>query len=132
MNPGITPFLMFDGQAEEAMNFYVSIFKSSEVLRITRYGANEAGAEGSVKQAAFSLKGQTFMCNDSNVKHAFTFTPAISMFVTCDSDEEITEAFNKLSEGGAILMPLSAYPFAYKFSWVQDKFGISWQLSFKE
>ncbi|MWV43150.1 VOC family protein [Paenibacillus sp. HJL G12] len=130
MNSSITPFLMFEGHAEEAMNFYVSIFTSSEIHSITRYGENEAGAEGSVQKADFSLKGQSFMCIDSNVKHAFSFTPAISMFVTCDSEEEITEAFHKLSEEGAVLMPLSTYPFAKKFGWVQDKFGVSWQLSY--
>ncbi|WP_136605016.1 VOC family protein [Paenibacillus dokdonensis] len=130
LNSKITPFLMFEGQAEEAMNYYTSIFEPSEITRISRYGANEVGDEGSVQQATFCLKGQTFMCIDSNIKHEFSFTPAISLFVTCDSDEEISEAFDKLSAGGSVLMPLAAYPFANKFGWVQDKYGISWQLSF--
>lgn len=130
MNSKITPFLMFEGQAEEAMNYYTSIFEPSEITRISRYGANEAGDEGSVQQAVFCLKGQTFMCIDSNIKHGFSFTPAISLFVNCDSDQEISDAFEKLSAGGSVLMPLAAYPFANKFGWVQDKYGISWQLSF--
>ncbi|GIP27012.1 VOC family protein [Paenibacillus sp. J23TS9] len=131
MNSKITPFLMFEGQAEEAMNYYTSIFEPSEITSISRYGANETGAEGTVQQATFSLKGQNLMCIDSNIKHGFSFTPSISLFVTCDSDEEISEIFNKLSEGGgSVLMPLAAYPFANKFGWVQDKYGISWQLSF--
>lgn len=128
-NLTVTPFLMFNGQAEEAMNFYLSVFQPSEIIHIRRYGANEPGTEGSVQQASFSLKGQTFRCIDSNIKHDFTFTPAISMFVNCGSDEEITDAFQRLSEGGSVLMPLSAYPFATKFGWVQDKYGVSWQLS---
>ncbi|MEC0370424.1 VOC family protein [Paenibacillus chibensis] len=128
-NLTVTPFLMFNGQAEEAMNFYLSVFQPSEIIHIRRYGADEPGTEGSVQLASFSLKGQTFMCIDSNIKHDFTFTPAISMFVNCGSDEEITDAFQRLSEGGSVLMPLSAYPFATKFGWVQDKYGVSWQLS---
>ncbi|MED5020728.1 VOC family protein [Paenibacillus chibensis] len=128
-NLTVTPFLMFSGQAEEAMNFYLSVFQPSEIIQIRRYGANEPGTEGSVQQASFSLKGQTIMCIDSNIKHDFTFSPAISMFVNCGSDEEITDAFQRLSEGGSVLMPLSAYPFATKFGWVQDKYGVSWQLS---
>lgn len=129
MEPKVTPFLMFEGQAEEAMNFYVSVFSPAEILRVTRYGPNESGTEGSVMQAAFSVKGQTTLCIDSSVHHAFTFTPAISLFVDCESEEEIDETFAKLSEGGAVLMPLAAYPFAKKFAWVQDRFGVSWQLS---
>jgi predicted 3-demethylubiquinone-9 3-methyltransferase (glyoxalase superfamily) len=125
----IHPFLMFEGSAEEAMNTYTSIFDSSEIINITRYGANESGKEGSVLHATFSIKGQEFMASDSYVKHAFTFTPSISLFVTCDSEEEIDQVFDKLSQGGEILMPLDAYPFSAKFGWINDKFGVSWQLS---
>jgi predicted 3-demethylubiquinone-9 3-methyltransferase (glyoxalase superfamily) len=73
---------MFDGKAEEALNFYISLFDKSEIVHITRDGANEAGEEGTVLIATFSLNGQQFMCIDSSVKHEFTFTPAISLFVT--------------------------------------------------
>ncbi|OBZ18089.1 hypothetical protein A8L34_00415 [Bacillus sp. FJAT-27264] len=125
----ISTFLMFEGQAEEAMNFYISLFENSEIISIKRYGPNEAGPEGSVVQASFSLNGQVYMCIDSHVKHAFTFTPAISLFVTCDSEEEIDRNFADLSEGGQILMPLGAYPFSQKFGWTADRFGVSWQLS---
>jgi predicted 3-demethylubiquinone-9 3-methyltransferase (glyoxalase superfamily) len=90
---------------------------------------NEAGNEGSVLHATFSIKGQEFMTSDSYVQHAFTFTPSISLYVTCDSEEEIDQAFEKLSQGGEILMPLDAYPFSAKFGWINDKFGVSWQLS---
>lgn len=88
-NQKVHPFLMFSGQAEEAMLFYTSIFTNSEIVSITRYGANEAGAEGSVMQAIFSVKGQEIMCIDSSIQHDFTFTPAISLFVTCDTEEEV-------------------------------------------
>jgi|SRR5699024_5744404 len=125
----VHPFLMFFGQAEEAMNYYTSVFTDSEIVSITRYGANEAGAEGSVMQAVFSIKEQEIMCIDSNIQHDFTFTPAISLFVTCDTEEEINAVFTKFSEGGNVFMPLDVYPFSNKFGWVGDKFGVTWQLN---
>jgi predicted 3-demethylubiquinone-9 3-methyltransferase (glyoxalase superfamily) len=108
---------------------YTSLFEKSEIINIIRYGPNESGDEGSVLHATFSVKGQEFMASDSNVKHNFTFTPSISMFVTCDTEEEIDVAYAKLSQGGEILMPLADYSFSAKFGWVNDKFGVSWQLS---
>lgn len=125
----ITTFLMFDGRAEEAMNFYVSVFDRAEILSIQRYGSDQAGAEGSVVHAVFSLCGQLFMCMDSNVKHDFTFTPSISLYVACATEEEIDRLFAQLSQGGSVLMPLAAYPFSPKFAWVADKYGVSWQLN---
>ncbi|WP_341479058.1 VOC family protein [Heliobacterium chlorum] len=128
----ITTFLMFSGNAEEAMNFYCSTFDQSEILTITRYGANDVGKEGSVIHASFSLKGQVFMAIDSSIKHEFTFTPAISLYVTCDTDEEINYYYERLSNGGTVLMPLGAYPFSEKYGWIQDKYGVSWQLSLEK
>ncbi len=125
----VTTFLMFDGKAEEAMNYYVSVFDQAEILSIERYGPNEAGEEGSVLRATFSLFGQVFMCIDSNMKHDFSFTPAMSLFVTCANEEELGRFFEKLSQGGQVLMPLAAYPFSDKFGWVSDKYGVSWQLN---
>ncbi|OYD06830.1 VOC family protein [Paludifilum halophilum] len=125
----VTPFLMFQGHAEEAMNEYTSLFEDSKIIRITRYGANEAGEEGSVMQATFSIKGQELMCIDSHVKHEFTFTPSFSLFITCDTEEEINRLYEKLSEGGEVLMPLDDYSFSRKFGWVVDRFGVSWQLN---
>lgn len=125
----IRTFLMFEGNAEEAINFYVSVFKLSQINNIDRYGINEAGPEGSVKTAVFTIKGQEFMCIDSHVKHGFTFTPAISLFVTCDSEDEIDSLFKNLSADGQVMMPLGAYPFSKKYAWVGDKYGVSWQLS---
>ena len=127
--PKITTFLMFAGQAEEAMNFYVSLFEESRIVRVTRYGPNEMGQEGSVQHAVFSLNGQVFMCIDSPAKHDFTFTPAISLYVSCPDEAKITRYFEALGKGGRVLMPLDTYPFSKKFAWVEDRFGLAWQLS---
>jgi predicted 3-demethylubiquinone-9 3-methyltransferase (glyoxalase superfamily) len=128
----ITPFLMFTGQAEEAINFYMSIFEQSEIVNITRYGPNQTGAEGTVMLATFKLKGQEFMCIDSNIEHDFTFTPALSLYVNCATEAELETLFEKLSSGGQVLMPLDRYPFSAKYAWISDKFGVSWQLNLAE
>lgn len=125
----VTTFLMFDGKAEEAMKYYVSVFDQAEILSIERYGPNGAGEKGSVFRATFSLYGQVFMCIDSNIKHDFSFTPAMSLYITCTTEEEIERLFEKLSQGGQVLMPLAAYPFSDKFGWLSDKYGVSWQLN---
>ena len=125
----ITTFLMFAGQADAAMNFYTSLFAGSKVLSVERYGPNEPGAEGTVKHATFSLGGQEFMCIDSNVEHGFTFTPAMSLYVNCQTEQQLDQLFMQLSQGGQVLMPLDRYPFSAKFGWVSDKFGVSWQLN---
>lgn len=126
----ITTFLMFEGNAEAAMTFYVSLFADSKIVSIQRYGKEGPGPEGSVMHALFTLNGQEFMCIDSPAKHAFTFTPATSLFVTCESATEIDALFGKLSEGGQVLMPLNAYPFAKRYGWCNDRFGVSWQISY--
>ncbi|HLR67766.1 VOC family protein [Virgibacillus alimentarius] len=126
----VTPFLMFqDGNAEEAMNFYTSLMEDSHITKIVRYGANEAGEEGTVMQAVFTLKGQEFMCIDSNIKHPFSFTPSFSIFLTCNSEKEIVNLYEKLLEDGQALMPLDEYGFSKKFGWLNDRFGVSWQLN---
>ncbi|WP_340003453.1 VOC family protein [Paenibacillus sp. FSL K6-0276] len=129
MDQKIMTFLMFEGKAEEAMNFYTSLFDDSEIISIKRYGANEAGTEGSVMRASFTLHGQVFMCIDSHVQHGFTFTPAVSLYVNCESEAEIEKVFEELGQGGQVLMPLGSYPFSPKFGWVADRFGVSWQLN---
>jgi len=126
----VTPFLMFqDGKAEEAMNHYISIIDDSEITSIVRYEANETGDEGTVMQATFSLKGQEFMCIDSNVKYQFSFTPSFSIFVTCDTEEELDNLYEKRLIDGQALMPLGDYGFSKKFGWLNDRFGVSWQLN---
>lgn len=124
----ITTFLMFEGKAEEAMNFYVSLFDGT-VEAITRYGPDGPGAEGTVQHATFTLAGQQYMCIDSSVKHGFTFTPAVSLYVTCADEPEIDRLYATLAEGGGTLMPLGDYGFSTKFGWVNDRYGVSWQLT---
>ena len=129
MARSVTPFLMFEGTAEEAMRFYVTLFQDSEVKHMERYGSGERGKEGSVKRADFTIAGQDVICIDSPVQHAFTFTPAVSLFVECESEGELDAAFAQLSAGGAILMSPGNYGFSTKFAWVNDRFGVSWQIN---
>jgi predicted 3-demethylubiquinone-9 3-methyltransferase (glyoxalase superfamily) len=127
----ITPFLMFQGAAEEAIQFYVALFRDSQIKRIERYGPGELGAEGSVKLAEFRIVGQDVLRIDSSVNHPFSFTPATSFFVECESEAELDTLFGQLSESGQVLMPLGDYGFSRKFGWVNDRFGVSWQLNWR-
>jgi predicted 3-demethylubiquinone-9 3-methyltransferase (glyoxalase superfamily) len=127
--PAITASLMFQrGEAEQAMRFYIDAFGDGEITQISRYGAGEPGAEGTVKQAVFRLRDQWLRTMDSPVQHAFTFTPSISLFVECATAQQVDELNARLLEGGSSLMPLDAYPFSPHYAWVSDRFGVSWQL----
>jgi predicted 3-demethylubiquinone-9 3-methyltransferase (glyoxalase superfamily) len=128
-NPKIRPFLMFDGKAEEAMNFYVSLFARAAVLEVVRHGPQGPGAEGSVMKASFRIENQTILCTDSFVKHDFSFTPAFSLFVNCESEDEIRGLHSALVVGGSAPMPLGEYGFSRMFAWVNDRYGVSWQLN---
>ncbi|GAB4052620.1 VOC family protein [Catellatospora paridis] len=121
----LTPFLMFEGSAAEAMNFYVSRFDDGEILTVTPHQGENAG----IQLAEFRVAGQRVLCSDSSVKHGFTFTPSLSLFVQCKDDAEITRLYAALSDGGGVLMPLSHYGFSTRFGWVNDRFGVSWQLN---
>jgi predicted 3-demethylubiquinone-9 3-methyltransferase (glyoxalase superfamily) len=121
---------MFAGSAEAAMNFYVSVFGGS-VKQVQRYGPGEPDKEGNVKLADFVIAGQPVRCIDSPIKHAFGFTPAVSLFVECESEAELDAAFGRLAEGGSVLMPPDNYGFSKKFTWVNDRFGVSWQLNLR-
>jgi predicted 3-demethylubiquinone-9 3-methyltransferase (glyoxalase superfamily) len=112
----ITPFLWFDNQAEEAMNLYVSIFKNSKILSISRYGEAGPGPAGSVMTATFQLEGQEFMVLNGGPDHKFT--EAISLFVDCKTQEEVDELWEKFSEGGE----------QGPCGWLKDRFGLSWQI----
>ncbi|HEY4374755.1 MAG TPA: VOC family protein [Burkholderiales bacterium] len=125
----ITPFLMYEGCAEEAMNFYVSIFPRARVVSVMRYGPNEAGREGTVKRAQFEINATRLMCVDSAVVHDFGFTPAVSLYVDCGKDDGMEQIFERLSENGQVLMAPGNYGFSRKFAWTQDKYGVSWQLN---
>jgi len=112
----ITPFLWFDGKAEEAMNFYVSIFKNSKIGSVARYGDHGPGPKGTVMTATFQLEGQEFMA--LNGGPMFKFSPAISFFVKCETQQEVDELWDKLAAGGEI----------QQCGWLKDKFGVSWQI----
>jgi predicted 3-demethylubiquinone-9 3-methyltransferase (glyoxalase superfamily) len=125
----LMPFLMFTGQAEEAIRFYVSVFPDGEIVALERYGSNEDGDEGSIKGATFRIADQSFMCVDSPVAHPFDFTPSVSFFLDCESESELDSLYERLSEDGEVFMALGEYPFARRFTWLSDRFGVSWQLS---
>ncbi len=112
----ITPFLWFDGKAEEAMNFYTSIFKNSKIKSVTRYGEAGPGPKGTVMTGTFQLEGQDFMALNGGPH--FTFSPAISFFVNCQTQQEVDELWEKLSEGGE----------KGRCGWLKDKYGLSWQI----
>jgi predicted 3-demethylubiquinone-9 3-methyltransferase (glyoxalase superfamily) len=123
----IHTFLMFEGRAEEAMAYYTSLFDDGEVLSVAHYGPDGPGKEGTVMHALFRLAGQEYMCVDSSQEHAFGFTPAVSLYVSCADEAEIDRLYQALAEQE--LMPLGGYGFSTKFGWVVDRFGVSWQLN---
>ena len=113
----ISPFLWFDNQAEEAMNFYVSIFKNSKIVSVSRYGDQGPDPKGTVMTATFELNGQEFMALNGGPQH-FGFSEAISFFVNCESQEEVDTLWSKLSEGGE----------EGPCGWLKDKYGLWWQI----
>jgi predicted 3-demethylubiquinone-9 3-methyltransferase (glyoxalase superfamily) len=130
MEKQITTFLTFqENNAEEAMNFYVGLFDNSKIIELQRYGGGGPAKEGSILIAKFELNGKQFICSDSFVKHQWTFSPAISMYVECRTEDELGKLFNNLSDNGNVYMPLDNYGFSKKFGWVGDKFGVTWQLN---
>lgn len=112
----ITPFLWFDDKAEEAMNFYISIFKNSKIVGVSRYGEGGPGPTGSVMTATFELNGQEFTALNGGPQ--FAFTEAISFYVDCETQQEVDELWEKLSEGGE----------KGQCGWLKDKYGLSWQI----
>ena len=112
----ITPFLWFNDNAEQAMEFYVSTFKNSEILSVSRYGDGGPGPKGSLMMGTFQLEGQQFMALNGGPH--YTFSPAISLFVSCETQEEVDALWNKLLEGGS----------EERCGWLKDKFGLSWQI----
>ena len=112
----ITPFLWFDGNAEEAVNFYVSIFKNSRIIRVSRYGERGPGPKGTVMSATFQLEGQDFMALNGGPQ--FKFTEAISLFVNCETQDEVDDLWEKLAAGGQ----------NQRCGWLKDKYGLSWQI----
>lgn len=129
-----TTFLMFVGdqcgKAEEAINYYVSLLPNSEIKNIVKWKQDEpGGVAGLVKQATFTLAGQEYMASENQMDHKFSFTPAISIYVNCDNEDELNKLFGQLSDGGQVMMPVDNYGFSTKFGWTADKYGVSWQLN---
>src|SRR5450432_2351716 len=114
----ITPFLWFEGDAEEAMKFYTSVFKNSKILHVSRQGGNESGPRGGFTTGTFQLEGQEFMAISLNADVPFKFTEAVSLFVHCETQDEIDYFWNRLTEGGS----------PSQCGWLKDKFGLSWQI----
>ena len=129
----ITTFFMFagdkHGKAAEAINFYVSLFPDSRIEAMELYGPGEREPEGTVKVATFTMNGRKYMAIDSAAPHPFTFTPAISLFIECETKKELEHLYHELSANGRVLMPLDNYGFSQAFGWVEDRFGVSWQLN---
>jgi len=130
--PQATPFLTFQPgrghSASEAMDTYLSLFDDGRVVTDQRYGTEGPGAEGTVILAEFVIAGQHIRCSDSFIEHEWDFTPAVSVMVDCDSVPEQQRLFNALAQGGRTYMPLDDYGFG-PFGWVEDRFGVSWQLA---
>ncbi len=128
-NKIITSLTFQDGNAEQAMEFYLSIFKNSRVIKINRWPKGGPVDEGKIMQAVFEINDHQFMCSDSPAIHDWDFSPAVSNYMNCESEEEINSLFKKLSTQGKITMPLNNYGFSKLFGWVIDQFGVSWQLN---
>jgi predicted 3-demethylubiquinone-9 3-methyltransferase (glyoxalase superfamily) len=140
----ISTFLTFVGdqcgKAEEAINFYTSIIPNSEIKSITKYAEGEEGGTPElIKYGTFTLNGVEYAVSESNYNHAWSFTPGVSLFVACNSEDEIQNLFEALvSNEGQVMVPLDNYAgdgdygFGKKFGWCQDKYGISWQLNLSE
>ena len=118
------------GVAQSALDLYFATFPDSAIVHIEKYTEEEPGPTGTIKVATFTLCGREFMCSDSPIEHEFSFTPSSSIFVDFDTQEELERVFSVLSEEGSILMPPDNYGFSQKFAWVNDRFGVSWQLNF--
>ena len=129
MAQSITTFLMFEGQAREAMDLYMSLFPNSKIVQMSTYGPEGPAPEGSVMHAIFTINGQQVMVSDSYVKHTFTFTPSTSLFVQCEDPAEFERLFPALSADGQVLMPPGSYGFSQRFAWCSDRFGVSWQIN---
>lgn len=123
----ITPFLWFDHQAKEAAEFYVTVFQRSGMGAVTLYPEGSPGPAGTVMTASFTLCGRAFTA--LNGGPLFTFTPAVSFSVNCETKEELQAVWDKLSPGGSVMMKLTSYPFSEYYGWLTDKYGVSWQLN---
>ncbi len=128
----VSPFLMFqDGRAEEAMGFYVDAFPEGQgrIVSIERYGPGAPAPEGQVQFGVFEVRGQQVLVTDSPPVHEFGFTPSVSLFVLCAEEADFDARVAALVDGGEFLMPPNNYGFSRKFAWINDRFGVSWQVN---
>lgn len=125
----VSTFLMFQGEAEAWLDQAVAAIPGSSITSISRYGVEGPGAEGSVSASAALIGGHAVRCYDSSLGHDFTFTPSVSLFVDLGSVDQHATVHGLLVEGGTMLMPPGDYGFSRWFSWIQDRFGVSWQLN---
>ena len=130
-------FLMFTGEAcgkaEEALKRYTSLIPNSEIKSIERWNEGDpVGVAGQVKTALFTLAGTEYMASENTANHKFSFTPAISIFIECDSEDEIRRIHKEISKDGVEHMPLDNHGFSKLFAWVEDRYGVSWQLNLED
>ena len=129
MANSVTPFLMFQGKnAQEAIDFYIDVIPDSRVKDVQHYGDTNPDHADLIMNATVTIGGQDVKFSDSPIKHAFDFTPSFSFLIECNSEEDLKRIASPLEEGGKVLMPLDSYGFSKKFTWVEDRFGVSWQL----
>ncbi|MBD3670548.1 MAG: VOC family protein [Gammaproteobacteria bacterium] len=131
MAQSVTPFLMFKGNAEEAIELYASLFNDSDITDVVPFGQEQPELEGQMMMATLTLAGQQFKCLNSHIPHEFDFTPSYSIFVECESEDELIKIYETLSTDGEILMPLDHYGFSKKYVWLNDRYGVSWQLNLR-
>lgn len=132
MTHELRTFLTFQGGvATAALDLYREVFDDFELIAIDRYGAGDLGPEGTIKHATFRLAGGEFSCADSPMRHAWEFTPAVSLWVDCESADEQQQIFERLGDGGFVFMPLDNYGFSSRFGWVGDRFGVTWQVNLR-
>lgn len=123
---------MFQGDAEEALKLYASLFEEFKVKKVERYEEGDMAAAGKFMLARVSFSGHELLIFDSPPIHKFSFTPSFSLYVEYESEAELKAAFAKLSEDGKVMMPLGQYDFSPLFGWVEDRFGVSWQFSLSQ
>ena len=119
-----TPFLMFQGECEAALTLYVGLIPGSCIVSLERY---EDG--GGVRMAHLVIADMEIRANDSTVRHGFSFTPSSSIFVDCTDNDEFENIVSAFAEGGQFLMPAADYGFSRRFAWLNDRFGVSWQIN---
>ena len=129
MTTTVRPFLMFEGKCEAAVTTYVAAVPGGALISLERWGPDGPGPADQVRQAVFTVGGQTLMAMDSPARHAFSFTPSVSLFIEFATEAEQDRTWAVLAEGGEVLMELMDHGFSRRFGWLNDRFGVSWQMN---